>query len=49
VRVEVASKYITAWETITGRAFIPRALGASEESSLVAVFIKDSSSAHIAF
>lgn len=48
VRVEVARKYVTAWETITGRAFIPRALGASEESSLVAGFLKDSSPAHIA-
>jgi len=36
VRVEVAKKYITAWETITGRSFVPRALGAKEESALIA-------------
>ena len=36
VRVEVARKYIAAWETITGRVFVPRAAGAAEESALVA-------------
>ncbi len=36
VKIEVAWKYITAWQTITGREFVPRALGEQEESSLVA-------------
>ena len=36
VRVETARKYIQAWEAITGRAFVPGALGQQEESSLVA-------------
>lgn len=36
VRVEVARKYITAWETITGKTFAPRALGAAEETALIA-------------
>jgi hypothetical protein len=36
VRVEVARKYITAWETITGRPFAPRAQDAANESALVA-------------
>ncbi len=36
VRIEVARKYVTAWETITARPFAPRALGAAEESALVA-------------
>jgi phosphoribosylaminoimidazole-succinocarboxamide synthase len=35
VRVQVARKYIEAWETITGRLFTPRALNAAEESSLL--------------
>jgi phosphoribosylaminoimidazole-succinocarboxamide synthase len=35
VRIETASKYVTAWETITGRQFVPRALGAGEESALL--------------
>ena len=35
VRTEVAGKYVTAWETITGRRFAPRALGAREESALL--------------
>jgi phosphoribosylaminoimidazole-succinocarboxamide synthase len=39
VRVQVARKYIEAWETITGRPFIPRALGAQAESSLIAGLI----------
>jgi phosphoribosylaminoimidazole-succinocarboxamide synthase len=41
IRVEVAKKYITAWETITGGAFTPHALGAREESSLIAGRLKD--------
>jgi len=36
VRVETAKKYIQAWEVITGREFVPSALGQDEESSLVA-------------
>jgi phosphoribosylaminoimidazole-succinocarboxamide synthase len=36
VRVEVARKYVSAWETITGSPFTPHALGAAEESALVA-------------
>jgi phosphoribosylaminoimidazole-succinocarboxamide synthase len=36
VRLEVARKYVSAWETITGSSFVPRALGAAEESALVA-------------
>jgi phosphoribosylaminoimidazole-succinocarboxamide synthase len=39
VRVQVARKYIEAWETITGRGFSPRALSAAEESSLIASLI----------
>jgi phosphoribosylaminoimidazole-succinocarboxamide synthase len=35
IRVEVARKYITAWETITGKRFVPQARGAEEESALV--------------
>jgi phosphoribosylaminoimidazole-succinocarboxamide synthase len=36
VRVETARKYVQAWEVITGRTFVPSALGRKEESSLVA-------------
>jgi phosphoribosylaminoimidazole-succinocarboxamide synthase len=36
VRIEVARKYISAWETITGRDFVPHALDAARESSLIA-------------
>jgi phosphoribosylaminoimidazole-succinocarboxamide synthase len=36
VRVQVARKYIEAWETITGRPFTPHALNAADESSLLA-------------
>jgi phosphoribosylaminoimidazole-succinocarboxamide synthase len=36
VKVEVAWRYITAWQTITGREFVPQALGEAEESALVA-------------
>jgi phosphoribosylaminoimidazole-succinocarboxamide synthase len=35
LRTEVAAKYVTAWETITGQQFVPRALGAREESALL--------------
>jgi phosphoribosylaminoimidazole-succinocarboxamide synthase len=40
LRVEVAWKYITAWQTITGKKFAPRALSAQEESALVAEALK---------
>ncbi len=36
VRIEVAWRYITAWEKITGSAFTASALGQAEESELVA-------------
>ncbi len=36
IRVEAAWKYITAWQTITGKSFVPQALSAQEESALVA-------------
>ncbi len=36
VRLETAWRYVTAWQTITGSPFSPRALGAVEESALVA-------------
>jgi phosphoribosylaminoimidazole-succinocarboxamide synthase len=39
VRIEVARKYISAWETITGRAFVPHARDAAHESSLIASLI----------
>jgi phosphoribosylaminoimidazole-succinocarboxamide synthase len=42
VRVEVAGKYVTAWETITGRQFVPGALGTAEESELVGSLIRPS-------
>jgi phosphoribosylaminoimidazole-succinocarboxamide synthase len=35
VRVQVAWKYVTAWETITRREFSPRAMGAAAEAALV--------------
>ena len=35
VRVQVAWKYVTAWETITQREFSPRAMGAEAETALV--------------
>lgn len=35
VRLEVARKYIAAWQTITGESFAPRALAAAEESAQV--------------
>lgn len=44
IRIEVARKYITAWETITGRRFEPRAQGAAEESALVASLARSSRS-----
>ncbi|MGA2642592.1 MAG: phosphoribosylaminoimidazolesuccinocarboxamide synthase [Spirochaetia bacterium] len=43
VRVQVALKYLEAWEIITGRGFTPRALDAQEESSLVAGLLPASS------
>jgi phosphoribosylaminoimidazole-succinocarboxamide synthase len=36
VRIEVAWRYITAWQKITGKTFKPNALGQAEESELVA-------------
>jgi phosphoribosylaminoimidazole-succinocarboxamide synthase len=45
VRVEVARKYVTAWETITGQRFAPHAHGAAEESALVARIAEKSGSA----
>jgi phosphoribosylaminoimidazole-succinocarboxamide synthase len=39
VRIEVARKYIAAWETITGCPFVPNALDAAKESSLIASLI----------
>jgi phosphoribosylaminoimidazole-succinocarboxamide synthase len=42
VRVQVARRYIAAWETITGRGFIPRALNAAEESSLLSRLVPTS-------
>lgn len=36
VRIEVAWRYITAWQTITGKSFSPRAADAREEAALVA-------------
>jgi phosphoribosylaminoimidazole-succinocarboxamide synthase len=36
IRIEVAWRYITAWEKITGKTFTPGALGQAEESALVA-------------
>jgi len=36
VRVQVAWKYVTAWETIMRREFSPRAMGAEGEAALVA-------------
>jgi phosphoribosylaminoimidazole-succinocarboxamide synthase len=35
VRLQVAEKYIEAWETITGRTFTPRAQDAAAESALL--------------
>ena len=36
VRLQVASRYVEAWEKITGRTFAPRALDAEAESALIA-------------
>jgi phosphoribosylaminoimidazole-succinocarboxamide synthase len=44
VRLEVARKYITAWQTITGRDFVPRALTAPEESARVLEAVRASRS-----
>jgi phosphoribosylaminoimidazole-succinocarboxamide synthase len=35
VRIEVARKYVTAWQTIMGQKFVPLALGAAEEAARV--------------
>ncbi len=35
VRTEVAWRYVTAWQTITGKGFTPRAAGAREEAAIV--------------
>jgi phosphoribosylaminoimidazole-succinocarboxamide synthase len=35
VRIEVARKYVTAWQTITGRTFVPLALGAAGEAERI--------------
>jgi phosphoribosylaminoimidazole-succinocarboxamide synthase len=43
IREEVAWKYVTAWQSITGKDFVPRALGAAEESALVAGRLKTAS------
>jgi phosphoribosylaminoimidazole-succinocarboxamide synthase len=40
VRLEVARKYISAWEKITGNEFSPRARTAKEESSLAAARLR---------
>jgi phosphoribosylaminoimidazole-succinocarboxamide synthase len=39
VRLEVARKYVSAWETITGSPFTPHAMDGAEESALVAGFL----------
>ena len=41
VRVQVARKYIEAWETITGLPFSPRALNAADESALLATLVPE--------
>jgi phosphoribosylaminoimidazole-succinocarboxamide synthase len=45
VRVETAWKYISAWQTVTGRDFVPRALDGAEEASLLEKKIRQSHSA----
>jgi phosphoribosylaminoimidazole-succinocarboxamide synthase len=40
VRVETARRYITAWQTITGGTFVPRALDAAGESARVTEAIR---------
>jgi phosphoribosylaminoimidazole-succinocarboxamide synthase len=35
VRTEVAWRYVTAWQTITGKSFSPRAADADEEAAIV--------------
>ena len=39
VRVQVAWKYVTAWETITRREFSPHAMGAEAETALVKAWV----------
>ncbi|MGA2762097.1 MAG: phosphoribosylaminoimidazolesuccinocarboxamide synthase [Spirochaetia bacterium] len=43
VRVEVGWRYLTAWQTITGRTFVPRAPDAAEEAALVARAVRGGS------
>jgi phosphoribosylaminoimidazole-succinocarboxamide synthase len=40
VRIEVAWRYITAWQTITGKIFTPRAAAAVEEARIVAAAVR---------
>jgi phosphoribosylaminoimidazole-succinocarboxamide synthase len=42
VRVQVARKYIEAWETITSRTFSPHALNAADESTLLSSLLPSS-------
>jgi phosphoribosylaminoimidazole-succinocarboxamide synthase len=42
VRLEVGWRYITAWQTITGKTFTPRAGDADEEAALVVRSIRKS-------
>jgi len=42
VRIEVAWRYVTAWQTITGKTFIPSAAGAKEEAALVTQAVRRS-------
>ena len=48
VRVEVAWRYITAWQEITGKTFTPRAAGSTEEARTVAEAIRKSTSGETA-
>ena len=41
IRIEVAWRYITAWQTITGRSFTARAADAREEAAIVTRAISD--------
>ncbi len=44
VRTEIAWRYITAWQTITGKSFVPRAADAREELVIVTRAIRGKSS-----
>jgi phosphoribosylaminoimidazole-succinocarboxamide synthase len=48
LRVQVAWRYVTAWETITGREFSPLALGAEAEAALVTARIARPSAGPVA-